>query len=127
MSETTTDEPAQIGSTLVFNVEHYNDYEPFERVAEGIHERGERRVEYIYDLDTETDETVLRVHTQYFLNGELKNESGRSTQTYAVVDGMVQHAGQEYELKQFVQDNFNGDIEITMTDEFESMVEAAND
>jgi hypothetical protein len=114
----------QIESTLVFDVENYDDYEPFERVAEGIHERGERKVKYIYDLDTETDETVLRVHTRYHLGGELKNESSGSMQDYTVEDGIVQH-GSGYELEQFVKDNFSGDPQITITDEFESMVDKA--
>jgi len=114
----------QAESTLVFDVEHYADYEPFERVAEGAHERGNRKVEYIYDLDTETDETVLRVHARYYLDGDLKNESTH-TQTYVVEDNTVQHAGTGYELEQFVRDNFGIDPEVTLTDEFESMVDEA--
>jgi len=114
----------QIESTLVFDVERYADYELFERVAEGVHERGNRKVEYIYDLDTETDETVLRVHARYYLDGDLKNESEK-TQTYVVEDGTVQHAGTGYGLEQFVRDNFEVDPEITLTDEFESMVDEA--
>ena len=114
----------QTESTLVFDVERYADYELFERVAEGVHERGNRKVEYIYDLDTETDETVLRVHARYYLNGDLKNESGY-TETYVVEDAIVQHAGTGYELEQFVQDNFEADPEVTLTDEFESMVDDA--
>jgi hypothetical protein len=114
----------QIESTLVFDVEHYNDYEPFVRVAEGIHERGDRKVEYLYNLDTETDETVLRVQTRYYLDNELKNESGRDTQTYVVEDGVVQHA-QGYELEQFIEDNFEVDPEVVLRDEFESMVDEA--
>jgi len=115
----------QIESTLVFDVKHYRDYEPFVRVAEGIHERGERKVEYIYDLDTETEPIMLRVQSRFYLNGELKNQSNRNAQVYEVKAGNVQHAGSEFELHQFVQDNFEAGREVALTDVFEDYVEEA--
>lgn len=117
-------ENEQIESTLVFDVEHYDDYEPRERVAEGVHERGDRKVEYHYDLDHEGEETQLLVSTRYFLDGDLRNESqqgyGRG-ESYRVEDGVVPHSGEDVET--FVRSNFVADPEIVLTDEFESMVD----
>lgn len=122
-----TDE-AQVESTLVFDVEKYRDYEPYERVAEGIHERGRRKVEMFYELDYEGEETMLRVHTKYYLDGELKNESqagyGRRT-SYPVQDGQVMHTDTGQELEEFIEANFMADPEVSVGDEFESMVEVA--
>jgi hypothetical protein len=116
----------EIKSTLVFDVEHYADYEPRERIAEGVHECGRRKVEILYDLDREGRETRLRVHTKYYLKNELQNESqqgyGRG-ESYRVEDGVVPHSGEDIET--FVRSNFEVDPEIVLTDEFESMVDNA--
>lgn len=110
----------QIKSKLEFGINHYQEYEQYERIAVGVHELGNRKVEYIYDLETRNDKVTLLLRCRYYLDEELKNESSPS-ETYLVKDGIVQH-GAGYELEEFVRDNFNTDPEVTITAEFEDMV-----
>jgi hypothetical protein len=118
----------QIESTLVFDVDHYDaDRDPRERIAEGVHERGDRKVERLYDLDTEEFERYggakkLRCHARYYVDGELKNQTGRMHQTHDVVDGIVQHDGVESELHEFIKANFSNDPELELTEVFEDYV-----
>lgn len=116
---TTTTET--VDSTLVFDVDQYLEHEPFERAAEGVHERGERQVRLLYDLDTETDETVLRVIREYYLGGDLEKETGSDTETYRVEGGIVQN-GPGYELERFIEDHFETDPGVVLTEEFETIV-----
>lgn len=111
---TDQDQEEQIESTLVYDTEKYDEHEPYERVAEGIHERGRRKMEYIYDIDHEGAETTLRVYTRYYLDGELENESCGSAGAYPVRDSQ--------DLHEFIEDNFNADPEVSLGDEWESMV-----
>jgi len=115
----------QIASGIVFDIEHYRQGEPFDRVAIGIHEWENRITKYIYDLDKESAETVLRIHAKYYLNREIA-EKRRNLEKYHVEDGCVHHAGTEHELEQFIEDNFYVDPVISITDEFESVVDELN-
>lgn len=119
-NDATTEE--QIGTTLVFDVEHYADYDPFERVAEAVITRGNREVKYVYDISSESDENELQVYAYYYLDGELKNESNVN-QTYPVEDGTVYHTSSGQELREFIEANAFADPEVSLTGEFESMVD----
>lgn len=112
----------QIETTITFDIDHYQHYEPFERVAEAVIERGERRVDYLYDISYEGEEDELQVHARYYLDGELRNESN-SPQTFPVEDGVVYHTDSGQDLREFIEANAFADPEIALTDEFESMVE----
>lgn len=121
-----------IETTLAFDVNHYADHEPLERVAEAVIESGNRRVDYLYDIvhggdrAGDEDEDELQVHARYYLDGELRNESNRQ-QTYLVRDGVVYDTyGTEYrEVRKFIEANAFADPEVSLTDEFESMVEVS--
>ena len=120
-------EDSEIDSALVFEgLKRYADYEPRERFAEGSHKRGNRRVEYLYDIDYEGDEPMLLVEHRYYLDDEEKNRIPRC-QTYKIEekDGeyIVEYNGQE--LKEFIKANFYADLEIELSVEFEDMVEEA--
>lgn len=103
-----------IQSTLTFDIKQ--DGESANIIAEGSHKRGSRKVSYVYARDSEQ----LTVAAFYYLGGELRNESFKS-QSWDVSDGCVDYNGQD--IRQFVRDNFHADPEITLTDEFESMVD----
>jgi len=111
----------QIETTLTFDVEQYLDYEPFERVAEAVIERGSRRVDYIYDIIHEDDTNTLRVSAKYYLDGELVNDSV-TTQKYETDGDRVYHTDDGQELRDFIEANAFADPEVTLTEEFESMV-----
>ena len=115
-----------IETTLAFDVDVYGEHDPVERVAEAVIESGNRRVDYLYDISHEGDEDELQVHARYYFNGELRNESNRQ-QTYLVRDGVVYDTyGTEYRgVRKFIEANAFADPEISLTDEFESMVEVA--
>lgn len=112
----------QIGTTLAQINDHYADYEPFERVAEAVIEQGDRRVDYIYEISHENETPELQVSAKYYAADELVNQSN-TTQTYTVEDGKVHHAGNEQELMKFIEANAFADPEVTLTDEYESMVD----
>ena len=112
----------EIETTLAFDVDHYAEHEPFERVAEAAIEQGDRRVDYIYDVSHEGEQDELQVSARYYLGGELRNESN-TTQTYPVEDGTVFHVSTGQELREFIEANAFADPEISLTDEFESMVD----
>ena len=119
----------EIETTLAFDVEDYPEHEPRERVAEAVIEQGDRLVFYYYDLVTggdragEADE--LQVTARYFLDGELRNES-LNHQSYPVRDDVVHHTDDGQDLEEFIEANAFADPEISLTDEFESMVEVNN-
>lgn len=112
----------QIETTLAFDVNIYEDYDPFERVAEAVIESGNRRVDYLYDISHEGDEDELQVHSRYYLGGELRNESN-AQQTYPTDGKRVYHTETGQELREFIEANAFADPEISLTDEFEGMVD----
>jgi len=113
------DEPET--ETLLVELEReYSESDPLENVAEAQVIRGDRRVSYIYRLDHESD--TLVVDSKYYHSEELRNQSN-TQQTFDVSDGEVQHSGFSYDLMQFIEDNAFADPEVSITDEFESMVE----
>ena len=120
-----TDDNPTIETTLAQINDHYADYEPLERVGEAVIERDARRVEYVYDISTEDEQAKLQVHARYYLNGKLKNESN-ATQTYPTDGGRVYHTESGQELYEFIEANAFADAQVTLTDEFESMVETDN-
>ena len=111
----------QIETTLAQINDHYADYEPFERVAEAIIEQGNRRVEYIYEISYEGETDELQVSAKYYDDGELVNESN-TTETYSVEDGVVYHTENGQELMEFIEANAFADPEVTVGEEYESMV-----
>lgn len=110
----------EIESTLVFDVDKYAEYEAFERVAEGIHEWKYRMTEYVYDIEMMDDRTELQVVAKYYDSNELINQS--SSETYQIDDGKVIHAGERWDVEQFIEDNFMADPKVSITEEWESMV-----
>lgn len=118
----TTDIQADdIETTLAAIDGHYPDFDPFERVFEAIIEADGRRVKYIYDLNRSDDTTTLDVSAEYYDEGLLVNQSDR-TQSFELEDGDVRHAGRTWDLQTFVTDNAFADPEISLTDEYESMI-----
>ena len=113
---------ATIETTLVKINDHYAEHEPFDRVAEAVIERGDRRVDYIYDISYEDEKPVLCVNSRYYLNGELENESN-TTQTYPTDGDCVYHTQSGEELYEFIKANAFADPKVSLTDEFESMVD----
>ena len=111
----------QIATTLTQINDHYADYEPFERVAEAVIEQGGRRVDYIYEISHENETAELQVSSKYYTDGELVNQSN-TTQTYPVEGGFVLHAGEEHELMAFIEANAFADPEVTLGEEYDSMV-----
>lgn len=112
----------QIETTLAFDVEHYADHDPFDRVAEAVLTRGDREVMYVYDIRRrEGEQDELQVHRYYSLEDDLVNESN-VPQTYPIEDGVVYHTDSGQELREFIKANAFADPEISLTDEFESMV-----
>jgi len=105
-------------TTLVFDVERYADYEPFERVAEAVIQQDNRRVEYIYDISHEDEQAVLQVSARYYEGGEQINQSN-VTQEYETDGDVVFHAG-ERDLQEFIKANAFADPEVTIGEEFES-------
>jgi len=121
-----TPDESEIESTIDFDVERYADYDPFERVAVGSHKWRNRRVEYVYELSTEVeDDTQLSLDTRYYLNGELVAERPLygPGETYPVEDGRVMHTNTGQELTEFIEANFDADPAVSVTDEFESVVD----
>lgn len=115
-----------IESTLVFDVEKYAQHEPYERIAEGVYEWENRKTEYLYDLDNETDTPELTVQVRYYEDGELMNESDvgyKRGEVYHVTGDAVKHAGEEVPMETFVEENFRVDPVVSVTDEWESMVD----
>ena len=110
-----------IDSTIVFDTDNrFAPYEDRDLHAEGVHERGNRKVVISYVLEDDADhDSMLRVHEKFYLDGELQNEHEGGT--WPVNDGEVQH-GPGHELDQFISDNFHADPELTLTEAFESMV-----
>ena len=110
-----------IETTLAQIDDHYADYEPFTRVAEAVIQQGNRRVDYIYEISHEGDTDELQVSAKYYDGDELVNES-LVTQTYPVEDGVVYHTDDGQELMAFIEANAFADPEVSVTDEYESMV-----
>jgi hypothetical protein len=119
---THADDGAQIETTLAFISEHYADYEPFERVAEAIVRSGDRRVEYVYEISHEGESPTLQVSAEYYVDGELVNESN-TTQKYETDGERVYHTESGQELEAFIKANAFADPEVTIGEEFESMVD----
>ena len=111
----------EIGTTLVFDVDHYADYERHERVAEAVIECANRRVDYLYDIFTEGEDKTLEVQAKYYNGGELVNQSNHA-QTYDTDGDRVYHTDKGQEIQEFVEANAFADVEVTLTDEYDSMV-----
>lgn len=111
----------EIETTLAQINDHYADYEPFTRVAEAVIQQGSRRVEYIYDISHERDTDELQVSAKYYNGDELVNES-TLYQTYPVEDGVVYHTDTGQELMAFIEANAFADPEVSVSEEYESMV-----
>jgi len=121
-NNTTMNGNDEIGTTLVEINDHYGENSPVDRVAEAVIERGDRRVDYIYDISYEDEQPLLCVNARYYFHGEMVNQSN-TTQTYDTDGVHVMHSGIEEELMDFIEANAFADPEVTLTDEFESMVD----
>lgn len=124
------DDSTEIETSLTFDdIGDYPDHEPLERVAEAVIEQGDRKVYYLYDLVTGGDrageEDELQVHARYFLDGELRHGSS-AQQTYPTDGERVFHTETGQELREFIEANAFADPEISITDEFESVVEVSD-
>lgn len=115
------DYETEIGTTLAKINDHYGENSPVDRVAEAVIERADRRVDYIYDISYEDETPLLCVNARYYFHGELVNQSN-TTQTYPTDGDRVYHTDSGQELYEFIEANAFSDPEVTLTDEFESMV-----
>jgi DNA modification methylase len=73
-----------------------------------------------FEIDDEPKK--LRCHVRYYVDGELKNQTGRMHQSHDVVDGKVQHDGVESDLHEFIRANFTNDPELELGEVFEDYV-----
>jgi len=113
----------EIETTLAFDVDRHPHYDPLETVAEAVIERGDRRIDYLYEIDTSAEDTELHVMSRYYLDGELKNEDHHGNQSYPIDGERVYHTEKGQDLQEFIESNAFGDLEVSLTDEFESMVD----